>query len=64
MCNTPSKPKKIQPKAVQPPAIAEKAPEVNVGAQDEGATKRKKIGRSELRNPTVGTPSTPSGVGV
>ena len=64
MCSKPSVPKAKPAPPIQPPAIQEKAPEVRIGAETEGGTKRKKIGREQLRQP-IGTGSSPkSGVGV
>lgn len=65
MCSKPSKPKPVQPKPIQPPAIEEKAPEVRVGAEESTGSKRKKIGRQELRNNIgVSSGAGKSGVGV
>lgn len=64
MCSKPSAPKPKPPPPIQPPAIKEKAPEVRIGAEEMAGTKRKKIGRQQLRQ-TIGTGSSPkSGVGV
>lgn len=62
MCGGGSTPKPpVQPK-VQPPPVIEATPEVAVGNQSEGASKRRRIGRSELRQaPSTG--AKPSGLG-
>jgi len=65
MCGGGSAPKDPpkQPPA-QPPPIIESAPEVAVGNQSEGVSKRKKIGRSQLRQTSSASTGAPaSGVG-
>ena len=62
MCGGGSAPKPVQPPPAQPPPIIEAAPEVAVGNQSEGVSKRKKIGRSQLRQ-TPSTGASPSGLG-
>lgn len=63
MCSTPKvKPPPAPP--IQPPTAPPSAPEVNVGAQDSGATTRKKISRSDLTNRSTQTKTSSSGLGA
>jgi len=62
MCGGGSPPKPPEQPKPQPPPIIESAPEVAVGNQSEGVSKRKKIGRSQLKqSPSTG--ATPAGLG-
>lgn len=63
MCGGGSAPKPPPPKVqppVQPPVIAQAAPEVAIGNKSESETKRRKIGRSQLRSTPSGGKSAPS----
>ena len=65
MCSKTKAPKPVQPKPIQPPAMEDQAPSVRIGAEDPTGTKRKKIGRQELRSSVgVDSGSGKSGVGV
>ena len=70
MCGGGSKPKpKPRPKPIpqppaQPPAVKATAAEVNIGSKtDSGPTKRRKVGRSQLRQNKSSGGSRTSGLG-
>jgi len=59
----PKPPKPVQPEPVQPPPIKQAAADVKVGAKEEDAVKRRKIGRSQLKSNIGGSASSSSGLG-
>ena len=64
MCSGGSKPKPPPPPPPpQPPALVDVAPEVQVGNKSEESSKRRKVGRSQLRSASASSPSSKSGLG-
>ena len=61
MCSSKPKPP-APPPPPQPPALPPEAPEVKIGADTGGSSKRKKVSRSTLANPSVAG-STKTGLG-
>ena len=62
MCSSKPKPPPPPPPP-QPPAIPPKAPEVKVGSEESATSKRKKIGRSDLRSSASLGSGSSSGLG-
>ena len=62
MCSSKPKPPPPPPPP-QPPALPPTAPEINIGAETGGTSKRKKVSRSSLRSPAQKDSSPSSGLG-